>query len=188
MDIQLSARLILVHTDMILLADMERIYQKQYPYSPALNRYTVHENESSRKAGILGELVFAELYAAAKWSTDKRYDFLYKGNRIDVKCKLRNVPPDIYTHEASIFDYQSSNNRIDVYYFMSTIPTFETVWLCGYITKKELLAHQFLEHWRRNAVDYSNNKIFKADTLSITYKYLNKVDINKLDIKSRYQF
>lgn len=184
MDYELSARLILVHTGMAMLADMERIYKRQYPFRPALNSYTVHENEQSRKAGIIGELVFAEIYSTAKWSTDKRYDFLYKGNRVDVKCKLRNVPPDIYTHEASIFNYQSSNNRVDLYYFMSTIPSFEKVWLCGYITKKQLLAHPLLEHWKRNSIDNSNGKRFAADTLSIGYEHLYPVNIDKLNPKS----
>lgn len=173
--------MIVVKTDSMLLADMERIYRKLYPVRPALNWHTVHGNEYSRKAGILGELVFAELYSGAKKSTDLRYDFWYKGNRVDVKCKYRNVPPNKYNHEASIFKYQSGNKQVDLYYFMSTITGFDRVWLCGYITKKQLLAHPLLEHWKKNSIDNSNGKHFAADTLSIGYEYLNPVDIEKIN-------
>jgi len=181
MEYQLSAGMIMVKTDSMLLSDMERVYQKLYPVRPALNWHTVYENEYSRKAGILGELVFAELYTGATKSKDLRYDFLYKGNRVDVKCKYRHVPPDRYNHEASIFEYQSSNKLVDIYYFMSTITGFDRVWLCGYITKKQLLAHPLLEHWKKNAIDNSNGKRFGADSLSICYEYLNPVDIDKIN-------
>lgn len=176
--------MIVVKTDSMLLADMERIYERTYPTRPALNCCTVYENEYSRKAGILGELVFAEIYSRAKKSTDRRWDFWYKGSRVDVKCKCRNVPPNKYNHEASIFEYQKRNSFVDIYYFMSTLKSFEKVWLCGYITKKQLLAHPLLEHWKRNSIDNSNGKRFAADTLSIGYEHLYPVDIDKLNPKS----
>ena len=184
MDYQLSAGMIVVRTDSVLLSDMERIYRNLYPIKPVLNWHTVHENEYSRKAGILGELVFAELYNGSKKSSDLRFDFWYKGNRVDVKCKYRNVPPDRYNHAASIFEYQSGNNLVDLYFFMSTITGFDRVWLCGYITKKQLLAHPLLEHWKKNAIDNSNGKRFGANTLSIGYQYLNPVDIDKINQKN----
>lgn len=183
MNYRLSAGMIMVETNDAIIFDMNKKYHQEYPEHSVLNRYTYHSNVWSRKAGILGELIFAEMYSTAILSKDWRYDFIYKGKKIDVKCKCRNVAPDIATHQASIFAYQARNKVVDIYYFMSTTKTFEKVWLCGYITKKQLLTHPFLEYWKKNAIDNSNGKQFRADTLSIGYEYLNPIDIDKINSK-----
>ena len=171
---------VVVETDRWVLAEMNGVYQMQYAKSNLLNSHTVHDNSLSRKAGVLGELVFSDLYGTAKQSTDMRWDFWFKGRRVDVKCKYRNFPPNKENNEASLFAYQVHNAKIEYYYFMSTVPNFERVWLCGYISRRELLEHPMREFWKKGAIDTSNGKEFKADTLSIGYGYLHPVDIEKI--------
>lgn len=158
-------------TDFLL---MEKIYQRRYAEDNSLNSMTVYKNESSRKAGILGELIFHSIFLDAIKSPeiDIHYDFILNKSRIDVKCKLRKDSPKFF-HDASLFEYQSKFN-LDEYVFMSTIPNFSFVWICGYIAKQSFMSHKNLQIWNIGDVDNSNGMKFKRKTLSLKYNYLNQ--------------
>lgn len=161
---------------------MERIYQENYPDAPRLNRWTVHEQETSRKAGILGELVFAEMYPQASRAQYLSHDFDLTGYRVDVKCKYRTQRPWL-DQEASVFAYQLKNNWVDLFYFMSTEPAFYSVWLCGWISRAELLNHDKLIIWGKGDIDRSNGKRYMEKTYGIEYQYCHRIKPEKIASK-----
>ncbi len=162
---------------MRLMAEAE--YESHFKNGSALNERTVYARKSSRLAGIIGEMVFVELYPQAEKSKDYGYDFLYNGLRVDVKTKCRHCPPRI-SDQASVFSYQNGK-RTDLLYFMSTTPEFERIWLCGWITITEFLHHPELERWRGGQIDTSNGMKFIADTLSLRYEQLNSIQLKKIE-------
>jgi len=182
MKYKLSDGVIVVETDRAIRQDVDRLYEKQYGNkTPSLNSRTVHIREISRKAGILGELVFAELYKDARKSEDYAYDFYYQGKRVDVKCKYRNGEPDYRRNESSIYMYQVNNEAVDIYYFMSTCKNFEKVWLMGCISRSALLHHPQAVWWKKGDIDPSNKKVFEADTLNLPYIYLVPISIEQIN-------
>ncbi len=152
-------------------SEMNAIYAQKFSQTNRLNGHTDSLKTDSRKAGILGELAFKELYPTAIISTVYDYDFIYQGKRVDVKCKLRSAPPD-WWQEASVYAYQLRKDRTDIYYFMSTMPQFEWVWICGYIERNELLFNPKSKYWHAGEVDQTNGKIFTQDVLSLSYKHI----------------
>jgi hypothetical protein len=78
--------------------------------------------------------------------------------------------------EASFFFYQSRDKfNADMYMFMSTIPDFSKVWLCGIISKKGILENPNTQVWRQGEIDESNNMHFREDTICLKYKYLDRI-------------
>lgn len=163
-----------------ILREMESEYARMYPDQPVLNAHTLVKSPENRKAGILGELVFSKLYPECQKPEDLRWDFTVSGKRVDVKCKLRNVDPDLSKHQASVYLYQTTNRMVDLYYFMSTVPTFRVIWLCGYISRQELLSHPKRRVWNKGDVSPSNGMVYKDNTVDIDYQHIKRVDINKL--------
>jgi len=153
--------------------ETKRIFADMYPETNLLNKHTVYAREESRMAGILGEIVFANLHPKAiKSTTDLSYDFLLNDLKIDVKCKYRKRFPLMH-FQASVFLYQVGDEfNANFYYFMSTIPTLEHVWLCGGIYKDEMKTHTKSETWRSGETDSSNGMTFRKDTLCLNYSYL----------------
>ena len=159
------------------LEDAELEFRKRFPDSNLVNTKTVYDRKHSRIAGILGEIVFKKIYPKAVQSNDLTYDFDLQGNKTDVKCKYRTVVPRL-EYEASFFLYQAGEKfNADLYYFMSTVPSFEYVWLCGYASKKEILEHPHTEIWKQGEIDENNGMTFREDTICLKYKYLNPVEI-----------
>ena len=160
--------------------DMEKvnaIYDEMFPERDIINQNTVYARKHSRIAGILGEVVFENVFPEAVKSTDITYDFVLDGQKVDVKCKYRTVVPR-YSYEASFFFYQSSNRfNADMYHFMSTILDFSKVWLCGYGTKDEILNNAHMELWKAGETDTNNGMKFRQDTICLKYQYLSKVVI-----------
>lgn len=164
------------------LNQAEEIFENNFQQSNILNRDTVYDRKESRIAGILGEIVFKNLYGSATASKNITYDFQCDNLNVDVKCKLRNVKPKL-NFEASFFAYQSTKHfDAEVYYFMSTILPMNKVWLCGFASKKDIMNHAETILWKAGDIDRRNNMEFKRDTVCIPYKYLTKVDINNLTI------
>ena len=151
--------------------EMEALYLEKFEKGNRLNSHTVSMKSESRKAGILGELMFQALYPTAMVSPVLAYDFVYKGKRVDVKCKCRTEAPS-WSQEASIYAYQLQKRGGDLYYFMSTTPQFEYVWLCGYISRNELLTHPRRKLWHAGEIDSANGKRFAMDTLNLKYTSL----------------
>lgn len=159
------------------LSDAEAEYKLRFPETNLMNKKTVYDRKHSRIAGILGEIVFKKLYPKASKSKDITYDFDLEGNKVDVKCKYRTVVPRL-EYEASFFLYQAEEKfNADLYFFMSTIPSFEYVWLCGYMTKKGILENPHTEIWRQGQIDENNGMTFREDTICLKYKYLNAIEL-----------
>lgn len=153
-------------------------YEARFEKSNLVNKKTVYDKKESRVAGILGEVVYKALYPEAiKSISDITYDFDYLGKKVDVKCKYRKVKP-LPEYEASFFKYQSiASFKADEYYFMSTIHSFEYVWLCGHASKEEMMNNPHMEIWRAGDIDKTNWMRFKEDTICLKYKYLSPIII-----------
>ena len=157
---------------------VEDIYNTMFSKTDKINEKTVYDRKHSRIVGILGEVVFENIYPKAKHSVDDiTYDFDLNEEKIDVKCKYRTVIPRLY-YEASFFYYQLSDGfNADVYYFMSTIPDYSKVWICGYDTKENIKNSKHMEIWRAGQTDPSNGMKFRKNTVCIKYQYLKQLEI-----------
>lgn len=159
------------------LQDAECEFDKRFSKTNLVNSKTVYDRKHSRIAGILGEIIFKKIYPNARKSKDMTYDFDVNNVKVDVKCKYRTVIPR-QDYEASFFFYQSDEKfNAELYFFMSTVPSFEYVWLCGYISKNDLLANPHTEIWKQGEIDENNGMTFREDTICLKYKYLNPVEV-----------
>jgi hypothetical protein len=159
------------------LEDAENEFKQRFSESNMINKKTVYDRKHSRIAGILGEIVFKKIYPEANKSKDMTYDFDLQEKKVDVKCKYRTVIPRL-DYEASFFLYQADEKfNADVYYFMSTIPSFEYVWICGYATKRGILENPHTEIWKQGEIDENNGMTFRQDTICLKYKYLIPIGI-----------
>jgi len=158
--------------------DIKRMYdeyEENFSKSNLLNSKTVYGRKESRLAGVLGEIVFKNMYPDATKPDDITYDFDYKSFKIDVKCKFRTVVPSL-EYEASFFLYQSTKDfNADLYYFMSTKEPYSHVWICGFIHKADILSNPHMQIWRAGDVDRSNGMTFRKDTVCLKYKYLKPI-------------
>ena len=156
----------------------KKIYDKHFKSRNTINGRTVYKNRCSRMAGILAEVVFKNLYPECRRSIeDLTYDFFINNLRIDVKCKCRTVIPRIY-FEASIFEYQLNPSfNANVYYFMSTTPDFQYMWICGFDTKQKIVNNENSKIWQAGTTDKSNNMFFLENTLCLAYQYLKTLTI-----------
>lgn len=160
--------------------EAKRIFAERFSSSLFLNCKTVYDRMESRLGGIVGEIVYQALFPTAQKTPNRDipYDFYHNGEKVDVKCKYRKVDPKD-NFEASFFAYQMSGKfqTVDKYVFMSTRDHFSTVWICGYIKKREFMDRAVL--WRKGQVDPRNKKVFDEDTLSVFYSELNKYELRK---------
>lgn len=168
---------------------MRSEYERRYASNQRLNSKTVYGTKEGNLAGILGEIVFGHFAfgIADKCPVDNSpFDFTLLPNNktIDVKCKLRNVLPKPH-FEASHFSYQTGFD-VDYYAFMSTIPDWSTVWLCGWITKEEFNNGKHSVLWKAGTTDRSNGMTFRKDTISVAYMYLNSLS-TLLTLDSQHQ-
>lgn len=162
------------------LFEMENTFSKHFANNLSVNAKTVYNRPESRKAGILGELVFKKftgLHGVLPERGDLVYDIIVNGAKVDVKCKFRNVVPQS-NFEASFFTYQASSHfkENQYYVFMSTIKDFSKIWICGYLSKTGWLDNPNGRLWKVGEVDPTNGKKFDAETWSVMYKFLNKFD------------
>lgn len=167
--------ILFVDVDDSQIASAEKLYEKCFDETSCLNDRTVYKKRESRLAGIIGEIVFRDFMGTLATASGKiPYDFLVDRTlRVDVKCKMRSVPPRL-DFEASLFAYQKRfSGQIDTYVFMSTIPSLRKVWFCGVDT-----AHSFHEKavlWKAGQTDETNRMKFNEDTLSVKYMYLRRI-------------
>lgn len=158
------------------IEEAHRRYDILFHDGNILNDHTAYDKTEGKLAGALGEIVFERIYPESIQSEDWAYDYTLKGSKIDVKCKCRGVPPFI-NHDASMFSYQADNSegKVDYYIFMSTTKTFERVWVCGFISRERLLAHEKLREFKAGETDGSNGMQFIKDTLCIKHRYLQQI-------------
>ena len=159
---------------------LNSIYEKNFAETNKLNNATVYVRRESREVGILGEIVFKKMYPKASVPRDLSYDFDLPGLRVDVKCKFRAVAPK-KDYMASFFEYQGSFKfNADVYYFMSATAKYDKVWLCGYISKDDILNHPHKEIWKKGETDKANGMTFRKNTICIPYMYLSLLAEDKV--------
>lgn len=158
--------------------EAKRIFTERFSNSLSLNGRTVYDRMESRMAGIVGEIVYQALFPTAQKTPNKDipFDFYHNDEKVDVKCKYRKVAPKD-NFEASFFAYQMSGKfqTVDKYVFMSTRDSFSTVWICGYLYKKDFINKSVF--WRKGQADPTNNKVFHEDTFSVFYSQLNKYEL-----------
>ena len=94
------------------LIETEKEFCNRFPENNLINSKTVYNRKHSRIAGILGEMVFKNIYPEAQKSNDITYDFDWDGKRIDVKCKYRTVIPSL-EYEASFFPHNINLSSIN---------------------------------------------------------------------------
>jgi len=163
----------------------EKRFQSKFSESNLLNSKTKSNKKESRMAGIVGELAFEKLYG--KNSTyvgdgNVPYDFIINNNgkaiTIDVKCKMRSVPPRKH-FDASIYPYQQNGRffeNTDYYAFLSTIQDYSLVWFCGIISKERWKKSKDKKLWNVGDVDETNGKIFTDATWSMPYGKLTQFE------------
>jgi hypothetical protein len=160
---------------------MEDEYKRDFKKSNILNTKTIYNKEESRKAGILGEIVFGK-WAGLQAVRHKGllYDFILNNNKIDVKCKFRTVPPRP-NFEASFFSYQGAEyyKEVDYYAFLSTITNYSQVWFCAWATKDGFIKNPKGIFWKAGMVDPTNGKEFHEDTFSVFYQDLKRPTLDK---------
>lgn len=169
---------IIYHTTKDEIFYAKDIFAKRFSSSLSLNSRTVYDRMESRLAGIVGEMVYQNLFPKAKKTPDRDipFDFHHNELKVDVKCKYRKVDPrDDF--EASFFEYQMlrSLQNVDRYVFMSTKDDFSKVWLCGYIDKSDFMNRAKI--WKKGQTDPTNGKVFHENTLSVFYSQLNKYNL-----------
>jgi len=151
------------------------LYWQQYAANNnKLNDKTVYARKNSKLAGIAGELAFSRYVgkdAQYVGDTSRTIDFITKGGTVDVKTKLRSMPPRP-DFDGSIWGY--ANNQVDYYAFLSVMEDLQMVWFCGFMTKKEFLTHDQRHRWLAGETDNSNGLEFAADTISLNYKHMRQ--------------
>lgn len=172
--------LYVIDTEQDMLWEMRRRYRGLFKNNPVLNDMTQSRKQSSRHAGLLGEIIFERLYPTATKAENFSYDYLYDGIRIDVKCKLRNVPAHL-GQDASIYEYQFKRCGADAFYFMSTMPDFNRVWLCGWVGVEEMACHRKARSWGKGDIDPKNGKRFSIGTLNLGYRELRKISLRNIE-------
>lgn len=158
------------------IAQMNFEYERDFKESNRLNKRTVYEKKESRLAGIIGEIVFYKYTGKdGKRCKSMHYDNIFFGKTVDVKCKLRNLPPQLH-FEASDFLYQNTkdNECVDFYAFLSTIPGYKYVWFCAWADHDTWWRNVRGQFWGKGKVDPSNHKEFHEDTWSVRYKDLQR--------------
>lgn len=159
----------------------KEIFETNFGSNVTLNSKTVYDRVEARIAGILGEIVYQSIFPSSRKTPNVSFpfDFYHNGKNVDVKCKCRNVPPRD-NFDASFFAYQLLGEKfkhVDRYVFMSTTNDFYSVWICGYIDKKDFIDKATF--WKKGQIDSTNNKAFDEDMFSVFYSQLNKYEIRK---------
>lgn len=102
------------------------------------------------------------------------YDFLYNGQKIEVKTKYTTVQPR-GTYDCSIANF-NPNQKCDIYVFVRVHEFWEKAWILGWMGKDEYFKNSvFL---KKGDIDPSNNFTVKADCHNV--KISNLRDIKDL--------
>ena len=143
------------------------------------NRHSANGNKEQQLVGLLGEIVVKEYFGIKhEWlkGFDGGFDFIYKGNKIDVKTMGRNVDPkEFYVNNFISFQ---KDFDCDYYIFTSLNKKTNQLKICGYVSKKELLEKSIL--YKKGDIRYredGTNFKMKADTYEIKNSSLNKIQI-----------
>lgn len=105
------------------------------------NRGRGDGNQRMQEVGILGQIVFADLFKMNRPTGDSGFDggfdFVIKGNKIDVKTMSRTV--DVKPHYVHNFIGYQLKYDCEYYVFQSYNITTNTMSICGIISKDDFL-------------------------------------------------
>lgn len=123
-------------------------------------------------ASILGEVKAAE-YLGAKRENTYDYDLVWNGLKIDVKTKKTTVKIVKLNYEASIADFNTTQ-ECDMYLFTRVNMITQQVWVIGMIDRDEY--YEKARFMKKGTVDPSNNYTVKADCYNLPYSELLQLE------------
>lgn len=133
---------------------------------------------NSLMEGILGEIVFEEIFPDAERCNTFDYDFLWNGKKIDIKSKTvingENVPKSIYV--LTIPEYSLNIQKCDTYVCIYTNKQYTSSWIVGMIEKDKYKQMATLR--KKGDIDERNNFEFYENKYELT--------IDKLDSCVKY--
>ena len=141
------------------------------------NRHSANGNKEQQFVGLLGEITIKNYFGVKhNWVNgfDGGYDFIYNNKKIDVKTMGRNVTPkDFYVNNFISFQ---KNFHCDYYIFTSLNKKTNELFICGYLSKKDLLekATLYKKGTIRNRENGTTFKM-KTDTYEIKNSFLNQI-------------
>ena len=135
---------------------------------------------SGNAAGFLGEIAIREYLGAPPMST-KNYDFIYNGDRIEVKTKRRTVRP-LGHYDVSVAK-TSDHQRPDWYCFLSLefgreidgrYYDLKNVWYLGVLSYEDFWNRA--TQWKKGQVDESNGFVTLVDMYNVPIRELKFKD------------
>ena len=149
------------------------------------NRHSANGNKEQQFVGLIGEIITKKYFGIEhKWlkGFDGGYDFIYNNKKIDVKTMGRNVTPkDFYVNNFISFQ---KDFDCDYYILTSLNKKTNELFICGYLSKTELLDKAIL--YKKGAIRHRENGTtfkMKADTFEIKNNLLNKIKNFKNEIR-----
>jgi hypothetical protein len=146
-------------------------YETGGPY----NSSTILDGGSGQRAGLIGEMAFAEALAEHRITYQhlggeaQHHDFLVNGHKIDVKAKQRNVEPS-YDYDAHVTS-SIKDKDCRLYVFASVTDGKPT--LMGWMGKEEFWAEA--KEVKEGELDESG-KAERADAGKLKYSMLRPME------------
>ena len=104
------------------------------------NRFDFNGSMEQQYVGLIGENMVRN-YLGLPYSFsvgfDGGYDFIFNGNKVDVKTMGRSVDPK--SHYVNNFVAYQREFDCDIFYFTSINKKTSTISLCGWIWKKDFI-------------------------------------------------
>lgn len=135
--------------------------------------------------GFVGEVIVNDYLGVTynKNTNTKDYDLIYNGHRIEIKTKkCTSAPKEDYLCSVA---NTSLHQNCDYYVFIRVSANLDKSWICGIISKKELLSAGFSA--KKGDLDGKNGFSFKVDCQNIAIsklKSIKDIGYEKTDEKS----
>lgn len=112
--------------------------------------------------GNIGEELF-EYYFRPNIKQDCfDYDFIWNGEKIDIKTHSGNFTPNI-TYNVNIMSYTIDKQNCDSYCFIRVHEFHKKAWFLGYIKKKDFIINSVLHKKGEITTHLNKNFEYKAD-------------------------
>lgn len=146
------------------------------------NRGRGDGNQRMQEVGILGQIVFADLFKmdrpTGESGFDGGFDFVINGNKVDVKTMSRTV--DVKPHYVHNFIGYQLKYDCSYYIFQSYNTVTNTMCICGVISKEEFLEKS--NYYRKGDKRYRDDGTYfysRAPLYEIRQK--NLIEVNSLE-------
>ena len=114
--------------------------------------------------GYLGEEIFAKAYPNVERKNGYHSDFIFNGEKIDIKSKKCKSKPKVW-YECSIVAYSLKTQKNDRYVFIRVRKDLSMGWILGTISKEDFIARSHF--MRKGRLDISNNYKVKEDCYNL---------------------